>query len=73
MKLKCEKHNRRVLSVPTSTQLLHRTGDMSKCDSTRAVMVDNVSHTTRHFAIVRGELIPTGTNKKPRPHAKHNH
>lgn len=31
MKLKCHKHDRRVLTGKDS--FLHRTGDMSKCDS----------------------------------------
>jgi hypothetical protein len=72
MKLKCDKHKRRVLSVPTSRHFLHRTGDMSKCDSQRASLVDNTSKTTRSFVIMADKDDPSvfslasiGCNKEP--------
>lgn len=75
MKLKCEKHNRRVLSISNSPSLLHRTGDMSKCDSPTAVMVDNTSHITRTYRVMKHVSIPNlhalgpvGCNKESRPH-----
>jgi hypothetical protein len=40
MKLKCDAHNRRVLSGRSSW--LHRTGDMSVCDSKTATIRDEV-------------------------------
>lgn len=64
MKLKCVQHNRRVLTVPNSTSFLHRTGDLSKCDSKTAVLRDNTSKTTRQFAIRNGELTQTLTHKE---------
>lgn len=36
MKLKCDKHNRRVLTGKNG--FLHRTGDMSPCDSMSATI-----------------------------------
>lgn len=63
MKLKCEKHGRRVLSVSGSNSFLHRTGDMSKCDSKTAVLRDNTSRTTRKFAIQSGEMVQTLAHK----------
>jgi hypothetical protein len=68
MKLKCDKHARRVLSIPGSPALHHRTGDMSKCDGKTAVMVDNTSHITRSFHIVLGKLVQFECNKESRPH-----
>lgn len=58
MKLKCEKHDRRVLTVSSSPNFLHRTGDMSVCDSKYAVLRDNVSKTTRKFAVFAHKHIP---------------
>ena len=63
MKLKCDQHGRRVLTIPGSTIFRHRTGDQSKCNSESAVMVDNRSRTTRSFRLVNGELFQFGTNK----------
>jgi hypothetical protein len=63
MKLKCDKHGRRVLSGKTS--FLHRTGDMSKCDSKIAALVDNTSKTTRSFKLDgQGGLIAVATRKQ---------
>lgn len=67
MKLKCETHGRRVLSVPTSNRFLHRTGDMSVCEGMTAALVDNVSGTTRIFTIDVGQnnkLVNIGTDKR---------
>lgn len=49
MKLKCDQHNRRVMSGPSS--FLHRTGDQSKCESATASMRDTRSRTTRTYAL----------------------
>ncbi len=75
MKLKCDKHNRRVLSVPNSRHFLHRTGDQSKCDSQRASLTDNTSKTTRSFVVMADKDDPSifsltsiGTNKEPNRH-----
>lgn len=75
MKLKCDKHNRRVLSVSNSPSFFHRTGDLSKCDSQRASLVDNVSKTTRSFVIMADKDDPStfslasiGVNKEPNRH-----
>lgn len=66
MKLKCERHDRRVLSGKTS--FLHRTGDMSPCDSKTAILRDNVSKTTRTFILNGlGGLLALATNKEPHP------
>ena len=72
MKLKCDKHARRVMSVPNSPTFLHRTGDMSKCDSQRASLVDGVSKTTRSFVVMADKDVPSeftvvciGVNKEP--------
>lgn len=72
MKLKCDKHNRRVLSVSNSPSFLHRTGDKSECDSQRASLIDNVSKTTRSFVIMADKddpnnfsLVSIGVNKAP--------
>ncbi len=70
MKLKCDKHDRRVLTVPGGSSFLHRTGDMSKCNSKVAVMQDNTSHITRAYKIVDGVLRETSCDKKSRPHTK---
>jgi hypothetical protein len=64
MKLKCVQHDRRVLTVPGSSNFLHRTGDMSKCESKTAVLRDNTAHTTRQFAIRNGALTQTLTHKE---------
>jgi len=48
MKLKCDQHDRRVLSGQSG--FLHRTGDQSKCTSTSATIG------TRTYAIKNGEL-----------------
>jgi hypothetical protein len=61
MKLKCDQHGRRVLTI--GDHFVHRTGDMSKCDSKSAVLVDNRSHTTRSYSVLNGELLQFGTNK----------
>lgn len=62
MKLKCDKHNRRVLSG--STSFLHRTGDMSPCDGKTAVMTDNTLNTTRTYKIDNdGDLVQLSTTK----------
>lgn len=58
MKLKCEKHSRRVLSLPNSSSFHHRTGDMSKCNSKYAILRDNTSRTTRTFAVMANKHIP---------------
>lgn len=71
MKLKCATHDRRVLTVPGVPSFLHRTGDMSKCDSKVAVMQDNTSHITRTFHIVLDKLVEFACDKKSRPHSKH--
>ena len=68
MKLKCDKHDRRVLSVETSPSFLHRTGDMSKCDSKTASLVDTTSHIKRSFHIVLGKLVQFECDKAQRPH-----
>jgi hypothetical protein len=72
MKLKCDKHNRRVLSISNSPSFIHRTGDMSTCDSQRASLVDNVSNTKRSFVIMADKDDPSlfslasiGINKEP--------
>jgi hypothetical protein len=64
VKLKCVQHDRRVLTIPGGKKFLHRTGDLSKCDSKTAVLRDNTSRTTRQFAIRNGELVPTLTHKE---------
>lgn len=58
MKLKCDKHGRRVLSVSSSPSFLHRTGDMSKCDSKTASLTDNTSRTKRTFRVMKHVAIP---------------
>jgi hypothetical protein len=75
MKLKCDRHGRRVLSLPNSSSFHHRTGDMSKCDSQRASLVDNQSKTTRSFVVMADKddpsafsLVSIGTNKEPNRH-----
>lgn len=72
MKLKCDRHGRRVLSLPNSSSFHHRTGDMSKCDSQRASLVDGVSKTTRSFVVMADKNDPSvfsldsvGVNKEP--------
>lgn len=71
MKLKCETHGRRVLSLSNSPSLHHRTGDMSRCDSKFAVLRDNTSRTTRKFVVMAQkhfpkvfDLAPVSTNKE---------
>jgi hypothetical protein len=75
MKLKCDKHARRVLSFPHSPSFFHRTGDGSKCDSQRASLVDSRSKTTRSFVIMADKDNPSefslsciGVNKEPNKH-----
>lgn len=75
MKLKCDAHDRRVLTVPNSPSFLHRTGDMSKCDSKTASLTDRVSHIKRTFRIMRHLSIPNlfalgpaGVDKQSGPH-----
>lgn len=72
MKLKCDTHGRRVLAVTTSDKFLHRTGDMSVCDSQTATLRDNISRTSRVFATAKSKqdffadnsaLRPISTNK----------
>lgn len=72
MKLKCDTHGRRVLAVSTSDKFLHRTGDMSVCDSQTATLRDNISRTSRVFAVGKTKkdflhdnsvLRPISTNK----------
>lgn len=58
MKLKCDTHGRRVLSVSTSPHFLHRNGDMSRCDSKTATLQDNISKTTRKFVVMRHLALP---------------
>jgi hypothetical protein len=58
MKLKCDAHGRRVLSVSTSPCFLHRTGDKSVCDSKTASLTDARSKTKRTFVIVAHKHIP---------------
>lgn len=58
MKLKCENHGRRVLSLPNSSSFHHRTGDMSKCNSKYAILRDNTSRTTRKFVVMAHKHIP---------------
>lgn len=72
MKLKCDRHGRRVMSLPNSSSFHHRTGDMSKCDSQRASLVDSVSKTTRSFVVMADKndpkvfsLVGIGVNKEP--------
>jgi hypothetical protein len=72
VKLKCDKHGRRVLSVSNSPSFLHRTGDMSQCDSQRASLVDSVSKTTRSYVVMAFKHDPSlfslhgiGINKEP--------
>lgn len=72
MKLKCDRHGRRVLSLPNSSSFHHRTGDMSKCDSQRASLVDNTSKTKRSFVVMAEKddpktfsLVSIGVNKEP--------
>lgn len=72
MKLKCDRHGRRVLSLPNSSSFHHRTGDMSKCDSQRASLTDNASKTVRSFVVVADKDDPSvfslasiGVNKEP--------
>jgi hypothetical protein len=71
MKLKCGSHGRRVLSI--GNNFAHRTGDMSKCDSKTAVMVDSTSHITRSFHIVNGSVEELSCDKKQRPHTPRKH
>lgn len=52
MKLKCDNHNRRVLSVSTNPSFIHRTGDGSKCDSKTASLTDTRSKTKRTFVVM---------------------
>lgn len=66
MKLKCDAHGRRVLAVPGGSSFLHRTGDMSDCNSKVAVMQDNTSHITRTFHIVLGKFVEFSCDKKSR-------
>lgn len=52
MKLKCDAHGRRVLSIDTdgaNARFVHRTGDNSDCGSKTASMRDNTNRTTRTF------------------------
>lgn len=77
MKLKCTFHNRRVLAVANARNFLHRTGDMSVCESNRAVMVDNTSHITRTFVHMDNKDNPgnftleqISCDKQQRPHTK---
>lgn len=72
MKLKCDKHERRVLSIPGSPSFHHRTGDMSTCDSKIAVLKDTTSHITRTYHIVLGKLVQFDCNKESRPHTTRN-
>lgn len=72
MKLKCDKHGRRVMSLSNSASFHHRTGDLSKCDSQRASLVDGVSKTTRSFVVMADKDVPSvfslaciGVNKEP--------
>jgi hypothetical protein len=63
MKLKCDKHNRRVLTV--GDHFAHRTGDMSTCDSKSASMRDNRLKTTRTYTIdADGGLVSIAQNKE---------
>jgi hypothetical protein len=48
MKLKCDTHNRRVLTL--NNKFAHRTGDLSKCDSPTATIGD------RKYAIEGGTV-----------------
>lgn len=77
MKLTCDRHGRRVLSLPNSPSFHHRTGDMSKCDSQRASLVDNTSKTTRSFVVMADKDVPSdftlvsiGVNKEPNRYDK---
>lgn len=71
MKLKCDSHGRRVLSI--GNKFAHRTGDMSSCDSKIAVMADNTSHITRKFKLVDGSIEEISCDKKSRPHTPRKH
>lgn len=67
MKLKCDAHNRRVVSGKTS--FLHRTGDLTVCaGAPLAVMIDNTSHIIRHFGLDgKGGLTQISTDHVRRP------
>lgn len=69
MKLKCDLHDRRVVSGKSS--FLHRTGDLSACNSPLAVMIDRTSHITRGFVLDgKGGLTQTSCDKQQRPHTR---
>jgi hypothetical protein len=63
MKLKCDAHGRRVMSIRITDmhfRFVHRTGDKSRCDSGTASMMDNTNRTKRTFG---PGLAPISTNK----------
>jgi hypothetical protein len=62
MKLKCDKHNRRVVNIGGA--FVHRTGDTSDCDSSSASMTDNRSNTVRTYAPKDSELLLIDTERR---------